>query len=158
MSNDDNALAALLRTFGSIPKPERFFPDDGDPESEEHNALLCVRNRDTLLLSDVDNAGWDPVCSCSSAGFAYYFPTLAKFALEGPGNSYYWYADQLIYLISRKGKQNRFFLYCDPNQRKDVAEFLEYLIHTRASQIVADCEPSEFDACLSLWKGTASEA
>ena len=158
MSNDDNALAALSHAFPSAEKPQRFFADDGDPESEEHNALLCARDRDTLLLSDVDNAGWDPVCACSAAGFAYYFPTLAKFALERPGESCYWYADQLIYLISRNGTQNRFMRYCGAHQRQAVAEFLEYLIQTRSTQIAADWKPSEFDACLTLWKEAANEA
>lgn len=151
MTSDHAALAAVLHAFGSVPKPERFFPNDGDPEYAEHNALLCARNRDTLLLSDVDNPGWDPVCNCSSAGFAYYFPTLAKFALERPDNSRFWYAEQLMYLISRDGERNRFLLFCDADQRRAVVQFVEYLLNARASQIYPDGDASEFDTCLSLW-------
>jgi hypothetical protein len=153
MTSDYDALVAVFNAFGKIPKPEHFFPNDGDPESADHNALLCARDRDTLLLSDVDNPGWDPLCSCSSAGFAYYFPTLARFALEPSGDSPSWYAEQLMYLISREGKSNRFLLFCDANQRRAVVKFVEYLVTTRGSQIYADGEANDFAACLSLWQG-----
>lgn len=156
MTSDDEALADVFRAFGAVPKPERFFANDGDLEYAEHNALLCARDRDTLLLSDVDNPGWDPVCSCSSAGFAYYFPTLAKFALEHPDDSPLWYAEQLMYLISREGERNRFLLFCDADQRRAVAKFVEYLVKTRASRFYTDGEANDFSECLSLWQSVCS--
>lgn len=156
MTSDHDALTAVFQAFASVPKPERFFPNDGDPESADHNALLCARDRDTLSLSDVNNPGWHPVCSCSSAGFAYYFPALARFALESPGDSPFWYAEQSMYLISREGEHNRFLLFCDADQRRAVVQFVEYLVKTRTFQIYTDGEANDFDACLRLWHGACS--
>jgi len=38
-----------------------------------------------------------------------------------------------------------------------VVEFLKYVIHTRGSQISSDCDPTEFDVCLSLWEEASNE-
>ena len=154
---DSDVVAAVDQAFAA-PKPARFFPNDGDPESDEHNALLSDRDRTTLLLSDVDNAGWDPVCACSAEGFAYYFPALARFTLCDPSYSYYWYADQLIYLISRNSGDNRFLLFCSRQQREAVAMLVQHLIETRHDLIASHSQPSDFESCLELWRSAEHEA
>jgi hypothetical protein len=71
-------LGLVDRAFRSSPRPAHFTNFDHCGECAEHDELLRSRDRDTLTLDDVGNAGWDPLSFTSSAGVAYYMPALVR--------------------------------------------------------------------------------
>jgi hypothetical protein len=152
MGTDEQIIQAIDAAFGSVERPRRFHPDDGDPESENHDALLQSRNRETLLLSDVDNPGWDPLCSCSGHGIAYFFPALARFALPKECDPLDWYADQLLFHLTYDDHNNVFLRFCTKPQRLAVAELIDHIIHSRAAWVAESYRPEQFGECLSLWR------
>jgi hypothetical protein len=153
MTTDEEVVRELDEAFRLVNKPVRFLPDDGDPEFNEHDSLLQSRNRETLLLSEINNAGWDPFCSCSGHGIAYYFPSLARFALPKDPDPVNWYANQLIFHLDYKGKDNVFLCYCSAAQKLSVHRFIRHLIHSRAAWLVEGYLVDEFNECLAIWAG-----
>ena len=81
MSTDASILASIDTEFGNLLRPEHFTNHAHCCECAEHDELLRSRDRDTLRVEDVCNPGWDPLCFCSPEGLAYFFPSLARFAL-----------------------------------------------------------------------------
>lgn len=154
MKTDQQVIDEIWAAFGIIEKPQRFHPDVGDPEFEEHNQLLLTRNRETLERDEL-NPGWDPFCSCSPEGIAYYFPRLTQFALEKPKVSWQWYAEQLLFHLTYQGKENRFLKFCNANQRVAVASLIMHIVETRSELVNENLSSEEFDECLSLWKAEA---
>lgn len=152
MTTDQQIIRAIDAAFGSVERPHRFHPDDGDPESEDHEALLQARNRETLLLSDVNNRGWDPLCSCSGQGIAYFFPSLARFSLPQECDPLDWYADQLLFHLTYGERNNVFLRFCSKHQRAAVADFIDHIIHSRAAWVAESLRPEEFGECLNLWR------
>lgn len=152
MTTDQQILEEVDAAFGPVARPLRFHPDDGDPESEDHEALLQLRSPGTLSLSDVGNMGWDPFCSCSGQGIAYFFPALARLALPERCDPLNWYAHQLLFHLTHGDRNNNFLCFCSKPQRLVVAAFVGHIIHSRAAW-VAECYASEeFGECLSLWR------
>jgi hypothetical protein len=84
MPSDREVLAAINAAFGDVPKPDHFTNYTHCEECAEHDETLRTHDRDTPLVSHVDNPGWDPLCFTSPHGKAYYMPALAKFALDPP--------------------------------------------------------------------------
>lgn len=85
MGSDQSVLAEVNAAFASVPRPERFQPFVADPEFEDHEARLQARDRNSLTRDDMP-PGYDPMCSCSPEGIAYYFPSLAAIALQSPSD------------------------------------------------------------------------
>jgi hypothetical protein len=83
-------------------------------------------------------------------GFAYFFPSLVRFALaeSQPG----WYGDQLLFHLYSGFEDNRFYRYCGPSQRRAVSALLAHLVETRTEVIDAYAATGEFLSCHELWK------
>jgi hypothetical protein len=152
MSRDDTVLTTIDAAFGAVERPAHFHPDLSDPEASEHDELLRSRDRETLSLADVGNAGWDPVFDALPHGIAYFFPKLARLALATPSNPWDWYAPQLLFHLSYKSHENAFYNYCGPQQRAAVADLLAHVIETRADLLRERESSDEFMECLALWR------
>ena len=79
---DAHVLRLVHEAFSACARPEHFTNYRHCCECAEHDALLLSRDNETLCLEDVGNAGWDPLCYVDAAGFAYFFPGLARLALD----------------------------------------------------------------------------
>ena len=90
-----NALADVDEAFGAAEKPMHFCNYLRCYECEAHDNLLRWRSRDTLAIDDVGHFYWNPIAFISPQGMAYYFPSLARFALSEPTYQYGWYGNQL---------------------------------------------------------------
>lgn len=150
MSAGSSILALIDTEFGSVARPEHFTNYTHCCECAEHDELLRSRDRDTLRVEDVNNPGWDPLCFCSPEGFAYFFPSLARFALADGQSG--WYGDQLLFHLYSGFDENQFYRYCTPSQRHAVSALLAHLIETRAEVIDASAASDEFLRCHELWK------
>ena len=144
-------LALIDIEFVSVPRPEHFTNHSHCCECAEHDQLLCSRDRNTLRVEDVNNPGWDPLCFCSPEGFAYYFPSLVRFALAEIKSQSGWYGDQFLFHLYSGFNENQFYRYCAPSQRRAVSVLLAHLIETRAEVIEAFAAPDEFLRCHELW-------
>ena len=51
-----------IKAFLAEPLPDHFTDYTHCCECAEHDELLRARDRETLALEDVGNAGWDPIC------------------------------------------------------------------------------------------------
>ena len=151
MKSDETVLAEIDDAFGGVEKPEHFHSDLSDPEYADHDALLRSRDRETLRIDDVGNVGYDPICSSLPHGIAYYFPTLARFALNEPTHEYGWYAWLLLLHLSHDGPDNAFYSYCSPRQRAAVASFLAFVIESRTSLAKENYCYEELMKCYELW-------
>jgi hypothetical protein len=109
----------------------------------------------TLTIDDVGNAGWDPITFSNAEGVAYYFPTLARLAISSGTYRYGWYADQLMFHLTRHGSDNRFLHFCNVQQRRAVGHLLEHLQEKRSEPIPGGQTPltsiDEFFEARALW-------
>jgi hypothetical protein len=153
MNDDDGVLRTIDAAFSSVERPPHFHRDLSDPEAAEHDALLCSRDRETLTLADVGNAGWDPICDALPQGIAYFFPRLVRLALETPAGPFEWYANQLLFHLSYESDRNTFYRCCNSVQRAAVADFIAHILQTRTTLVQESESGHEFLSCLALWRG-----
>jgi hypothetical protein len=150
MSPDAQVVAWIDKAFAGSAKPEHFTDYTHCCECAEHDQLLIDRDRQTLRIEDVGNAGWDPICFCSAAGIAYYFPALARFSLAPPTREFGWYGDQLMFHLTSGLLDNRFLQHCNAAQREAVAALLRRLEDNLPSG-EAVARRSEFAQARMLW-------
>lgn len=129
MPSDAAILADIQQAFAHCPRPAHFTDYTHCEECRDHDKSLLACDRATLSLEVVGNPGWDPICFVSPEGFAYYFPALARLALEPPTDSEDWYVPQLLFHLLYK---EAFWQHCSPTQRAAVAALIQHLIETRA--------------------------
>ena len=128
-------LRQVDEAFASAPRPEHFTDFGHCDECLAHDRLLRSRDRETLQRTDLPE-GNDPMCFISPAGFAYYFPALARFAvweaaaITGP------YAPQLLFHLWSGGPYNTFLAAFAPEQRRAVVEFLGYIGHCGSAGVI----------------------
>jgi hypothetical protein len=130
---DAEVLSMLSAEFGQCKRPEHFTNFKHCCECAEHDELLRSRDRDTLRIADVGNAGWDPLCFTSAEGLLYYLPALARIALDGPTEKADWYAPQLHFHLTYQDEKNRILVASSPGQRRAVARLLRHIAETRAA-------------------------
>lgn len=158
MSTDSSILALVDAEFEVVHRPEHFTNFSHCCECAEHDNLLQSRTRETLKLEDVSNPGWDPLCFSSPEGVAYFFPSLARFALAEPDSQSGWYGEQLLFHLSSGFKDNNFFRYCSPRQRRAVSIFLGHIIESRAALVEAYAATDQFLRCHELWSDAQCSA
>ena len=158
MSTDTAVLAEIDSVFGDAIRPEHFTDFTHCEECAEHDSLLRMRDRASLRLEVVRNPGWDPICFCSAEGIAYYFPTLARFALAEPSPAYGWYAEQLLFHLYSGFTENRFFQYCSVTQRHAVAKLLAHIIESNGALIDSSASADDFLRCHELWSDAQPSA
>ncbi len=124
------------REFGSVPRPEKFTCEDGDPWCMDADAKLHSWMPETLRLEDVTKFGYDPWTECLPQGKAYFLPAMARLALEEVHPCGDWYAG---WLGHRLGCDSRLFEFCSTSQRGAILEFLDHLLSTRSGIADEEC-------------------
>ena len=122
------------RRIFSTPKPEHFTDYRHCCECAEHDQTLLACDIDSIGLEQLGNPGWDPLCFCSPEGFIYYMPALIRLTVDTIDNPRETYLDQMLFHLIKDGPGNNLVGACNEEQRRFVAEFLEYLMteHTEA--------------------------
>jgi hypothetical protein len=122
----------------STPKPEHFTDYRHCCECAEHDQTLLAFDVDSIGLEQLGNPGWDPLCFSSPDGLIYYMPAIVRLVvdtIDNPGESY---LDQMLFHLIKDGPGNSLVSACNEEQRRFIAEFLEYLISEHAEQIAAE--------------------
>lgn len=152
-----DAIAAIDRAFGPVPKPGHFTNYSHCQECAEHDDLLRNRDRGTLSLQDLSNAGSDPFCFCSAEGMAFYMPSLVRLALATPVAGHDWYGDRLLFRLYSGATENPLYKYCSESQRAAVATLLHELIVNHADTIDAYQSSDEFLRAYDIWSGRGAD-
>jgi hypothetical protein len=121
----------------SMPKPIHFTNYQHCCECAEHDETLLAHDRDSIGLDQLGSPAWDPLCFSSPEGLKYYMPALIRLTLDGIDRHQESYLDQMLFHLIQDGKDNRLVSACNVEQRRFIAEFLEYLIDNHASQVGA---------------------
>lgn len=145
---DEAVLARVTQAFARVERPDPFVRDpDHCLECAEHEATLQAAARTHLSREALGGSGWDPMCFCGEQGMAYFFPTLARFALLPDVLAREWYGDQLLFHLS----YDRFRHWCSPAQRAAVADFLTHLAHSRQAHLEGNCLENDMTQALAVW-------
>jgi hypothetical protein len=152
MTSDGAILETVRKAFSNCPKPEHFTDHRHCCECREHDDVLRSRDLETLTLSDVGNAGWDPLCFVSPEGFAYFLPALARLALAEPDAHLGWYVPQLLFHLGYGGNSNRFVQCFTPEQKQAIVGLLWHIYESRSNQVTDHtfCE-TDLQYVIDLW-------
>ena len=120
-----------------VPKPIHFTNYQHCCECAEHDQTLLSYDRDSIGLDQLGNPGWEPLCFSSPEGMMYYMPAMMRLTLDGIDNPQESYLEQMLWHLILDGKDNRLVSACSVEQRKFIADFLEYLMDNYAPQIGA---------------------
>ena len=127
----------------SVEKPAHFANSQHCCECAEHDQTLMASDVDSIGLDQLGNAGWDPLCFSSVEGLKYYLPAMIRLTLETMDHSQASYIDQMLFHLMQDGEANRLIIACSTEQRKFVADFLEYLVEQHVDEITAGAFTSE---------------
>jgi Family of unknown function (DUF6714) len=155
MATDPEIINTVRHAFAAEPRPEHFTDHTHCCEYAEHDALLASRDLDSLRLEDVNNAGRDPICFVTAAGFRYYLPALVRLALES-ATSENWYLPQLLFHLIGDGPQNRRVVCCTVGQQRSIAAVLWHVVETRPELIVRYAIEEDLQRALEIWTVPAS--
>lgn len=155
MRTDQDLLSEVANAFGDVPRPARFLPDVGDYEFDDHDELLQSRTVETISSSDL-RWSWDPLASCCAQGVAYFFPAMAKIALEATDDPWDWYGEQMLFHLTYQGTENEFMRFCNLEQRAAVMHLIEHLLSTRTLFIEQYCLPEDSEECAQLWRASCT--
>jgi hypothetical protein len=154
MPTDQEILDAVRHAFASEPRLEHFTNHTHCCECAEHDALLASRDLDTLRVEDVNNAGWDPICFVTAAGFRYYLPALLRLALVS-ATAEDWYLPQLLFHLISDGPQNRRVICCTAGQQRAIVAALWHVVETRPELIVRYAIEDDLQRALGIWSAPA---
>ena len=150
MAIDHEIIDAVRHAFAAEPRPEHFTDHTHCCECAEHDAVLARRDLDSLRLEDVNNAGWDPMCFVTAAGFRYYLPALVRLVFES-ATSENWYLPQFLFHLTYDGPQNRRVICCSAAQQRAIVAVLWYVIETRPALIVLYGIEDDVQRALEIW-------
>jgi hypothetical protein len=89
LSDFRTRVLARVAALRQVPRPRHsLYNPTHCPECEEHEQTMASNTLESLTLVHVGNPGWDPVCYLGHDGFRYWFPTLARIALEDLESGY----------------------------------------------------------------------
>ena len=155
MATDQNIIDTVRQAFAAEPRPEHFTNHKHCCECAEHDALLASRDADRLRLEDVNNAGWDPICFVTAAGFRYYLPALVRLVFES-ATSEDWYLPHLLFHLIGDGPQNRRVVCCTRAQQRAIAAVLWHVVDTWPALIVRYGIDDDLQKALEIWSPPVS--
>ena len=148
---DEGVLALVAAAFSDVVRPEHFTNHTHCDECWEHDELLRERDLDTLSIQDVGSQAWNPITMATPTGLAYYFPALARLALDPMPKDLDWYGYIILSQLQWTGPRNERWQHFSPAQRAAVCLLLEHLHRTRTKEIeIYDCEYELLEA-LQTW-------
>jgi hypothetical protein len=151
MRTDSEVLREIDLAFGDLPRPDAFTDHPGCCECAEHDALLQDRERETLSIDDVGSQAWNPITMCTPQAFAYWFPALARLALDPAPEGRDWYGYIILYELRWDGPRNVRWQECTLEQRRAVTLLLEHLFETRSREIALHNCGTELLEALDIW-------
>jgi hypothetical protein len=154
MPTDQEIIEAVRHAFAAEPRPEHFANASHCCECAEHDALLASRDLDRLRLEDVNNAGWDPICFVTAAGFRYYLPALVRLVFESV-TSEDWYLPQLLFHLIGDGPQNRRVVCCTPAQQRAIVAVLWHMVETWPELVIHYGIEEDLQRALEIWSAPA---
>ena len=119
------------------PKPEHFTDYRHCCECAEHDQTLLTFDIDSIGLEQLGNPGWDPLCFSSPEGLIYYMPALIRLTVDTISKPSESYLDQMLFHLIKDGPRNSLVSACNEDQRRFIAQFLEYLITDHAETIAS---------------------
>jgi len=152
---DAEALTQIREAFASAARPERFTDRDHCCECAEHDDLLRSRDLDSLKVEEVGNPGWDPICFATDEGFLYFFPALARLALDDPTYGQGWYFEQLLFHLTYEDSSNRRLLAATPRQKDAVVLLLRHVQVTRPTLVTEHLCEKALQHALTVWGSNA---
>ena len=157
MASDHQIMSVINEAFATERRPDHFTNYTHCCECAEHDELLRARDRETLVLEDVGNPGWDPICFVTTEGFRYYLPALVRLAFDTPNDQNAGpYLSQLLFHLIGDGEKNRRVVCCSPAQRRAVVGFLWHVVSTRDCS-AEGCE-DDLQRAIEIWSdGTVSQ-
>jgi len=150
MGSDTTILELLRNAFSDCLRPEHFTNYGHCSECRDHDHLLRSRDVNTLAIEDVGNSGWDPICYISPEGFAYYFPALARLALEDESKLYGWYGPQLLFHLN-DNVCSRYLPHFRQEQKQAVVALLRHIGETRQDLLANYAQVKELQDAIDLW-------
>jgi hypothetical protein len=147
----DAEVLEVLRKSCEAPRPEHFTDRGHCCECAEHDDVLRSRNLDSLTVGDVGNPGWDPICFVTDQAFFYYFPALARLALDPPSRGHGWYFEQLLFHLAYQGASNRRMLVAASRHKEAVLLLLRHVQDTRAALVEEYGCQQELEQALAIW-------
>jgi hypothetical protein len=148
---DAELLGRIRAAFAPVARPARFTNRDHCCECAEHDDLLRSRDLDSIVVEDVGNPGYDPMCFATDEAFLYYFPALARLALAAPVAGRGWYFEQLLFHLTYEGAANRRLHAASPPQREAVLLFLRHVHTTRPGEVSQNRCDEALLAALDAW-------
>lgn len=121
----------------NTPKPEHFADYRHCCECAEHDQTLLAFDIDSIGLDQL-GPGWDPLCFSSPEGLIYYMPALIRLTVDTISKPQESYLDQMLFHLIKDGPRNSLVSACNKEQRKFIAQFLEYLITEHSEQITSE--------------------
>ena len=144
----EDFLQEAIELFADTPRPAHFTNYTHCCECVEHDETLRNATLETLSCEDL-RPGWDPLCFISPEGFRYYFPALARLALDGTGETYF--IDQLVFHLELDGRKNARYLMFTPEQRSYVVRLLHYFVETRPGEIDDNFDSDALFRAIEIW-------
>lgn len=136
------------QVFGAVERPEHFTDHEHCCECAEHDETLRSHDPQSIGFNEL-RPGWDPICFVTHEGLQYYFPALARLALQGTGDTYF--VDQLVFHMILDGRRNDRWKAFTPAQRRYVVELLEHLVETRAEEIERNGDTDSVFHAIEIW-------
>jgi hypothetical protein len=130
----------------NVPKPLHFTNYQHCCECAEHDGTLLAYDVNSIGIEQLGNPGWDPLCWASVEGLLYYMPALIRLTLETMDKPQERYLDQLLFHLTRDGKDHALVRACSLEQRACIAGFLAHLMETYSAEL-DKCAYSD-----DLWK------
>src|SRR5688500_13143422 len=127
----------------NVPKPLHFCNYQHCCECAEHDQTLLAFDVDSIGLEQLGNPGWDPLCFSSPEGLIYYMPALVRLTVDTVDNPRESYLDQMLFHLIKDGPRNNLVIACSDEQRRFIAQFLEYLITQHTDQVTSEVFASD---------------
>lgn len=142
-------VSELTSPFSDLERPEHFTDHTHCPECAEHDATLNAHTPQTISLKELGNPGWDPICFTTDQAFQYYFPAMARLAIEGSGDSYY--VNQFLFHVVGDGRESCRWRACSPDKRAAVVNVLEALLELKAEEIEQNGDADQLLKAIEIW-------
>ncbi len=144
--NAHKLIREALVLFPASHRPAHFTNHEHCEECRDHDITLRAHNREQIGFDILGNPAWDPICFVNQAGFKYYFPALARLALDGTGNEYY--VDQFIFHVT----QNKRCGSLNKDQSALVLKVLEHLLEYKREEIEFNLDADDILNAIERWR------
>jgi len=132
-----------------VPRPAHFTDYTHCCECQEHDETLRAVDIDTIGMDALGNPGWDPICFATNEAKLYYLPALVRLSLDTMHGECYF--SQLLFHLQWDGPDNDFLKYCSEDQRRYVANFIEFVIERYPAELDAALCADDALAALLIW-------